>query len=56
MILSDCLTEFKVDPDSATELLGSARIEADELDEEQLAAWTIVSNVLLNLDETLMRN
>ncbi len=56
MILNEGLTEFNTDPDSATELLNSARIEADGFEKEQLAAWTIVSNVLLNLDETLMRN
>jgi hypothetical protein len=47
---------FSKDPDKAkklaTEPLGPAPKEADTV---ELAAWTVVSNVLLNLDEMLMK-
>lgn len=51
------LAEFQNEPSAAQALLSAAGIKAsDEQESGQLAAWTIVGNVLLNLDETLMRN
>ena len=42
------------DPDDAKKLAGDLN-KADKQKPEELAAWTAVANVLLNLDETLMR-
>ncbi|MHC4876720.1 MAG: PSD1 and planctomycete cytochrome C domain-containing protein [Planctomycetota bacterium] len=55
-LLVETQTEFAVDRDTATELVTAAGI-ADRASQgpEQLAALTVVANVLLNLDETLMR-
>ncbi|PHR87589.1 MAG: hypothetical protein COA78_37025 [Blastopirellula sp.] len=51
------LSDFQSHPDSATRLLKSANITVDkDTKPVELAAWTTVANVLLNLDETLMRN
>jgi hypothetical protein len=51
------LAEFQNEPSAAQALLSATGIKAsDEQESGQLAAWTIVGNVLLNLDETLMRN
>jgi hypothetical protein len=48
---------FETHPDAAEALLKAARVTAEErAASHELAAWTVVSNVLLNLDETLMRN
>jgi hypothetical protein len=47
---------FRAEPakalDVATKPLGGAR---QEIDAAELAAWTVVSSVLLNLDEVLMK-
>jgi hypothetical protein len=50
------LARFKQDPTAANKLLsvGEAPRPAD-LDASELAAWTAVSNVLLNLDETITK-
>ncbi len=52
----DAYSQFAGDPDGAKKLatdpLGPAPEGSDLAD---LAAWTVVANVLLNLDETLMR-
>ena len=54
------MDEFESDPTAASELLEVARVHIGGLDagvsDADLAAWTMVANVLLNLDETLMRN
>jgi hypothetical protein len=41
---------FKADPPAARDLAGKAIGDAAEI-----AAWTVVANVLLNLDETLTK-
>ncbi len=55
-LLADARTQFAQDPKKATEMatnpIGAAPKDADLT---ELAAWTAVSNVLLNLDETLMK-
>jgi hypothetical protein len=45
-------TDAKAATDMATNPLGPVPAGADAAD---LAAWTTVANVLLNLDETLMK-
>jgi len=51
------LGEFQGDSDAAKELLKSASVDVpDGIEPAELAAWTIVGNVLLNLDETMMRD
>ena len=51
------LDDFRSHPDSATRLLKSANILINkDTKPVELAALTTVANVLLNLDETLMRN
>lgn len=53
--LAEARHEFQTHPKLAEELVHSANLESSE-DSVTLAAWTVVANVLLNLDETLMRN
>ncbi len=56
-VYKTALAEYQEDEAAARQLLESSRLAAmDGVSNEQLAAWTIVANVLLNLDETLMRN
>ena len=50
------LEYYRENPELARELLTSAnQPAADELAAPELAAWTILSSVLLNLDETLTK-
>ncbi|MBL61931.1 MAG: hypothetical protein CMI30_00845 [Opitutae bacterium] len=50
------LSIFKAEPDRATKLLAVGESKRDEsLDSAEHAAWTIVSGMILNLDETLNR-
>ena len=50
------LARFKTDSAAAKKLTnGSVTNASDNIDLAQLAAWTVVANVLLNLDETIMR-
>ena len=55
-LLNESLAEFRSDEAAAkkmaTEPLGSAPEGADLA---ELAAWTVVANVMLNLDEMLMK-
>ncbi len=59
-VLNDMLTaaadRFAQHPDQATELLkvGQSPVNA-ELNPQQLAAWTTVCSVVLNLDEAITR-
>jgi len=47
---------YRKDPGRARELLKVGESNHDErLDEAELAAWTIVANSILNLDETLTK-
>jgi hypothetical protein len=49
--------EFQEHPNRAAELLKAANIAAPEdVSNVELASWTTVANVILNLDETVMRN
>jgi hypothetical protein len=53
------LEEYRSRPGSALELARAGRTtlaDADSLDKAQLAAWTVVANVLLNLDEAVTKN
>jgi len=48
--------QFAAHPDAAKELLNDAHVSPSSADDApDLAAWTTVANVLLNLDETLTR-
>jgi hypothetical protein len=50
------LQKYEADPKAAKELATSGLSEPPkELSVPELAAWTVVSNVLLNLDETLTK-
>ncbi len=50
------LARFKLDTASAQKLVANAGEPKDEsLDKAEWAAWTVVANVLLNLDEFVMR-
>jgi hypothetical protein len=44
---------FAKDPKAAREMAGSAATASSAASSAELAAWTVVANVLLNLDETL---
>jgi hypothetical protein len=56
-LLQVSIEEFRDNPDEAKSLLKSGQIEFSEMDDlPKLAAYVLVGNVLLNLDETLMRN
>ena len=55
-------TEFSADPASASALIDSATTQPepahqnrDKTQDPQLAAWTMIANLLLNLDETLTK-
>ncbi len=48
--------EFRKDKDSAMSLLGVGESKADpKLDRSELAAWTTVASMILNLDETITK-
>jgi hypothetical protein len=50
------LAEFRADADAATKLLGYGDAKRNEaLDVNDLAAWTMVANLILNLDETVTK-
>jgi hypothetical protein len=50
------LARYQEDPESAAKFMKSVGTEAKEKSEAaELAAWTIVANVLLNLDEFVMK-
>ena len=54
--LDEQLQNFKADPTKATQFLGIGESKRDEsLDPVEHAAWTIISQMILNLDETLTR-
>jgi hypothetical protein len=51
------LGRFRAEPQSAVKLLSVGEAPRDErLPAEELAAWSIVANVMLNLDETVTKN
>src|SRR5262249_43640916 len=49
------LAKYQADPKAAQKLVKHCRVPANGLKVEELAAWTVVANVLLNLDETLTK-
>lgn len=56
-LLQTSIEEFRDHPEEAKSLLTSGQIEVSEIDDlPRAAAYVLVGNVLLNLDETLMRN
>lgn len=56
LLVSEYLNEFKASPASATELLSAGESPRDEsLDGNELAAWTIVTHLILNLSETVTK-
>ena len=53
---SDYLNTYRADPEAAKSLVGVGKSEpGDELDPAQLAAFTAVAGVILNLDETVTK-
>ena len=51
------LKVFEANPTSATKLLSvGEKPRNKKLDAEQLAAYALVANTLLNLDEAIMQN
>jgi len=52
----DHLAEFKADPDAAKKLIAIGEIPPDaSLNASELAAWTMVANLILNLDEVITK-
>lgn len=50
------LAEFQADVDSVAKLLSYGAAKRNEaLDVKELAAWTMVANMVLNLDETVTK-
>jgi len=53
-VLDELLADYKAHPDEAIKLIAVGQSKADpKLDVPTLAAWTMVANQLLNLDEVL---
>jgi hypothetical protein len=53
-MLADLLAEYKARPEASKKLLAVGEKKADEsLDAGELAAWTMLVNALMNLDEVL---
>ena len=49
--------EYQSDEEQALALLGVGESQRDEsLDAVELAAWTTVASIILNLDETITKN
>ena len=54
---SKALADFERDDKGAGKLLQDARVKAGEGENpNELAAWTVVANALLNLDDTITKN
>ncbi|MFH1302302.1 MAG: DUF1553 domain-containing protein, partial [Planctomycetota bacterium] len=53
----DMLSHYQSDPKAATELIAVGESKPDAaLNPQELAAWTMVANLVLNLDEVLSKN
>ena len=51
------LTAYKQSPEAAAKFVHQGESKPKEgLPEPELAAWTLVANLVLNLDETITRN
>jgi hypothetical protein len=56
-VLDHQLAEFGKDTEAAGKLLGIGAFKADpSLDTSELAAWTTIASMILNLDETVTKN
>lgn len=56
-IFNQQLADYRKDTDAAEKLLSVGAFKANAgLDRPELAAWTMVANTLLNLDETITKN
>jgi mono/diheme cytochrome c family protein len=49
------LARFRKNPEAAATMIKNSRGNAKGLNAAELAAWTVVANVLLNLDETITK-
>lgn len=55
-VLNDAIQRYTADPEAATKLIVVGESKPDPaIDPQELAAWTMVSNLLLNLDETVTK-
>jgi hypothetical protein len=55
-LFAEVLSEFKTSPESATQLISAGESPRnDKLDASELAAWTMVTHLLLNLSETVTK-
>jgi len=55
-LLADARTDYSRDESSAQKLLATGLTPpASDVSAQELAAWTTVARVLLNLDETITR-
>jgi hypothetical protein len=51
------LARYRADPDAAAKLLTVGEAPRDQrLPADEVAAWSIVASVVLNLDETVTKN
>ncbi len=56
-LLDDRRSRYRLDPEAARKLLSVGESPRDEtFPVDEVAAWTALANVLLNLDETITRN
>jgi hypothetical protein len=56
-LLTDELARYKKDPEAAKKAIANGQSKPNPaLDSAELAAYTLVGNLLLNLDETVMKN
>jgi len=56
-VLTQQLEEYRKNTDAATKLLGVGSFKANEsIDRAELAAWTTVASMVLNLDEAVTKN
>ncbi len=53
---AEALASYEKDSKAADTLLKQARVKADAEKAKDLAAWIVVANVLLNMDETMTKN
>ena len=52
----DHLAEYKADTEAAKKLIAIGEIPPDaSLNPSQLAAWTMIANLILNLDEVITK-
>ncbi len=61
VIVQDALAQhfdrYRKSPDDAKKLISSGESKPDaSLDPVELAAWTMIANLVLNMDETITRN